>query len=201
MRAMWRRMWAATYDLTLAGSERTWLGDLRRRALGPAAGRVLEIGAGTGANFGRYPAGVTVIATEPDAAMLARAPRRPGVLGVRASAGALPVATAGLDTVTSTLVLCTVPDPAAALAEVRRVLRPGGRYLFLEHGGAPAGTRRGAWQHRIEPFWRPLAGGCHLTRDAPALVQAAGFTLEHHERVEPPVPAFLRPFTLGVAIR
>jgi ubiquinone/menaquinone biosynthesis C-methylase UbiE len=86
----------------------------------------------------------------------------------------LPLADAVFDTVVSTYTLCTIPDPVAALREVRRVLRPGGRLLFSEHGRAPDANVR-KWQGRIQPFWSPLAGGCQLDRDIPAILKEAGF--------------------------
>ena len=155
--------------------------ELRREVCGGLTGQVLEIGFGSGLNLGALPPGVTRLdAVEPsDLAWSrseerrrdARVPvRRIGLDGQRVDA-----ADASYDSALITFSLCTIPDPDAALSEVRRVLRPGGRLHFAEHGSAPdEGVRR--WQRRLEPVQRRVAGGCHLTRDPVALTQAAGFT-------------------------
>ena len=155
----------------------------QRAALVPrAAGRVLELGAGGGLNFRFYdPARVErVIGIDPNAKLRAFAEAAPRPPGLRvtlqdASAEALPFAAASFDTVLCTYTLCTVPDAGRALDEAKRVLRPGGRFLFCEHGLAPdAGVR--VWQRRVEPVWKKLAGGCHLTRQPRAEI-ARRFTL------------------------
>jgi SAM-dependent methyltransferase len=156
----------------------------RAKVVPQAAGRVLELGIGMGLNLGFYdPAkvmGVTGVdpAAELRAAALA-APRDPRlVVDVRdGTAEALPFEDKSFDTVVCTFTLCSVHGPAAALAEARRVLKPGGAFLFCEHGLAPdAGVAR--WQRRIEPVWKRIAGGCHLTRPVTSAIQAAGFTVE-----------------------
>ena len=147
-----------------------------------AAGRVLELGAGGGLNFRHYdPAKVTsVTGIDPSTKLRAFAEAAPRAAGlpvelVDGSAEALPFAEASFDTVLSTYTLCTVPDAARAIAEARRVLRPGGRFLFCEHGLAPdAGVS--AWQRRLDPLWGKLFGGCHLTRQAGTEI-AKHFTL------------------------
>lgn len=145
-------------------------------------GRVVEIGFGSGLNVRYYPPEVDVVmAVEP--APLARqlAEKRVAaspvpVEHVGLDGQHLPLEDDGCDAALCTFTLCTVEDPALALSEVRRVLRPGGTLHFLEHGLAPdPGVVR--WQHRIEPVQKRVAGGCHLTRDAAALVEAAGFTI------------------------
>ena len=98
----------------------------------------------------------------------------------------LPFADESFDTVVSTLVLCTIPDPHAALTEIRRVLRPGGRVLFLEHVRGEGGVAR--WQDRIQPLWSWLLAGCHPNRDTVSTIEAAGFRIEKVERFEPPMP-------------
>ena len=105
-----------------------------------------------------------------------------------------------VDTVVCTLVLCTVPDPHAALAEVRRVLRPGGRLLFIEHVAAAPGTREARWQERLDPIWGVFAGGCRLTRPTASLLEASGFAFEvlQADRLRP-APGFIQPAIRGVA--
>ena len=172
------RLFAAVYDRLMAGTEDAGLRDARHDLVGGARGEVLEIGAGTGLNFGHYrPEQVTrVVATEPDAHMARRAraaasaPRfRRGLRGLRAGPA---VRRASFDTVVCTLVLCTVPDPPRAVAEVERVLRPGGKLLFLEHvRSEQPGTAR--WQYRLERPWGVLGAGCHPNRDTLALIGAS----------------------------
>lgn len=157
------------------------VGKQRMKVIPQAQGRVLEIGIGTGLNLPFYNAGRVseLVGVEPSLRMhrlalkRSRAARLP-VEMVGITAEKLPLADAAFDTVVSTYTLCTIPDPVAALREVRRVLRPGGRLLFSEHGRAPDENVR-RWQSRIQPFWSPLAGGCQLDRDIPAILKEAGF--------------------------
>lgn len=157
------------------------VGEQRRKVIPQAQGRVLEIGIGTGLNLPFYDTGrvVELVGVEPSLRMhhlalkRSRAARLP-VEMVGITAEKLPLADHIFDTVVSTYTLCTIPDPVAALREVRRVLRPGGRLLFSEHGRAPDANVR-KWQARIQPFWSPLAGGCKLDRDIPAILKEAGF--------------------------
>jgi len=161
--------------------ERPVLHEPRRMALASASGRVLELGFGGGANLGCYPAEVAVVeAIEPLPRLTSAVLRRIAESGREVHfrdgrAEALPFAAGTFDTVVSSFTLCSVDDPQQAMAEVRRVLRPGGRFLFLEHGLAPD-ARVARWQRRLEPFQRHLAGGCHLTRDMDSLVRQAGFS-------------------------
>ena len=154
---------------------------LRPRALAPAQGRVLELGAGSGLNLPHYgPAVHEVLALEPNAAARRMAQRTRGGARVQFVAGdahALPLTDASVDAVVSTWTLCSLADPALALAEVRRVLRPGGRFLFLEHGRSPD-PRTARWQTRLTPLQRRLAGGCHLDRPIATLVSGAGLEVE-----------------------
>ncbi len=159
----------------------------RARLIPRAAGEVLEYGVGGGANLALYdPARVTgVTGIDPSDPLLARARAAPhAAIPLRIEQGvaeALPFPDASFDTVVSTFTLCSVADQARALAEARRVLKPGGRLLFLEHGLSPdPGPAR--WQHRLEPLWKPLAGGCHLTRPVAAAIAVAGFRLGDVER-------------------
>lgn len=182
---------------------------LRARAVTPLSGRVLEIGFGSGLNLGLLPAAVTSLdAVEPADvgwALSARArdAARVPVARVGLDGQHLDVADASYDAVLSTFSLCTIPDPALALAEVRRVLRPGGVFCWLEHGRSPdAGVQR--WQARLEPVQRRVAGGCHLTRDVPGLVAGAGLEVASLDAAYLPGPGVARPWawvTLGTARR
>jgi SAM-dependent methyltransferase len=155
----------------------------RRRTLGRAQGRILEVGFGTGANLPHYPAHVDSIeAIDPDVDLDRYS--RPRIDASRIEvdfhhldAQRLPFAAGSFDTVVCTLTLCSIPDVAHALQEIRRILKPGGRFLFLEHGLAPdPGVAR--WQHRLNPLQNRLGGGCNLNRDSSRLVLAAGLELE-----------------------
>ena len=170
------------YDRFLQGSEDAGLSDWRRELLGRARGAVLELGAGTGGNLALYPRGLSrLVLSEPDRHMRAILQRklgaRPDVEVVAAPAEALPFPEQSFDTVVATLVLCSVEEPALALAEIRRVLRPGGAFLFLEHVGAHRGTWTRRAQAMLEPVWKRMAGHCHLTRDTGPLLEAGGFEL------------------------
>ena len=161
----------------------------REKIVPRAYGNVLEIGCGAGTNFSYYN-GQTVeklYALEPSSVMRRKAKREAGKLGIGskiefldAGAEAVPLADNSIDTVVFTFVLCTIPDWRAALAETKRLLKPGGRVLFSEHGLAPdEGVAK--WQRRVEPVWKTLAGGCHLTRDMDQLFEQAGFTFEEKD--------------------
>jgi ubiquinone/menaquinone biosynthesis C-methylase UbiE len=160
---------------------------------------VLEIGAGTGLNVPHYAADAEVTYTEPDPHMAARLRRR-GVDVVEAGAESLPFPDASFDAVVSTLVLCTVPDVPASLAEIRRVLKPGGRLVFLEHVRAAPGSSLERWQNRLHRPWKAFACGCHCNRDLLASLADAGFTAdaEHHEWRW--MPAIVRPVVSGSAV-
>ncbi|HZP43641.1 MAG TPA: class I SAM-dependent methyltransferase [Candidatus Binatia bacterium] len=199
---------AAVYDSLMAAGERRFMAAEREAVVGGARGRVLEIGCGTGLNLPYYTAAATERwAVEPDPFMLARAARRAAEQGVavdlrRAPAESLPFADDFFDTVVSTLVLCTVADPARALAEVRRVLRPGGELRFYEH--VRSASRLGALgQDVVTPLWRRIAAGCHPNRDVAGAIRAAGFTIVALEPKTPvpPVPPLcvVRPQVRGVA--
>ncbi|AWN42511.1 class I SAM-dependent methyltransferase [Methylobacterium durans] len=154
----------------------------RRRVAGAAAGRVLEVGLGSGLNLPFYGPEVNhLMALEPSRPLLALAERRSAagrlpVAFVAGSALAIPLAGGSVDTVVTTWTLCSMPDATAALAEMRRVLRPGGTLLFAEHGRAPD-RWVARWQDWLTPAWKPLAGGCHLNRPIADLIQGAGFGL------------------------
>jgi len=196
-------VFAALYDRLGGTMERRWMGERRARLLAGARGAVLEIGGGTGANLPHYRNVERVTVSEPDPFMRRRlSPRLERALVPvevsEAGAEALTFPDGSFDTVISTLVLCTVPDQASALAEIRRVLRPGGRLLFIEHVRAEGSTAR--WQDSIEPAWGYILGGCHPNRDTVAAIEAAGFEIEALDSFYPPVPlSRLMPHVQGSA--
>ncbi|MDB4961963.1 MAG: phospholipid methyltransferase [Myxococcales bacterium] len=153
----------------------------RVRWLARARGEVLEVGVGSGLNLPLLdPQHITsFVGLDPSPPLLARAAARisrvPTTL-VAGTAEALPFDGARFDTVLLTYTLCSVDDPARALAEIRRVLRPGGVLVFVEHGAATK-PRTLRWQHRLTPLWRLVSGNCHLDRDVPRLLEAAGLTV------------------------
>ncbi|MDE3053754.1 MAG: class I SAM-dependent methyltransferase [Gemmatimonadota bacterium] len=155
----------------------------RAKVVPQARGRVLEVGVGSGLNLAFYdPSVVTKLwALEPSAPLLRMAERAPRAAALDVEFIGLPAEEislddASVDTVVVTYTLCTIPDVGAALRHMRRVLRPGGRLLFCEHGVAPDQRVR-RWQDRLNPVWKPLAGGCNLNRPIPALIEAAGFRI------------------------
>jgi ubiquinone/menaquinone biosynthesis C-methylase UbiE len=181
--------------------------DHRRRLLAGLEGRVLEVGAGNGLNFPHYPATVTeVLAVEPEPYLhrlaLAAAQKVPVPIRVVAgTAEALPAPDATVDAVVASLVLCTVIDPERALAEIHRVLRPGGRLRFYEHVRA-TDPRLARWQDRLERPWGWLVGGCHPNRDTVAAITAAGLRLVQLDRFDlQAMPPPARPHVLGTAQR
>jgi SAM-dependent methyltransferase len=201
-------LFAALYDRLTARAERAGLADLRADVIAPAAGRTLEVGAGTGANAPHYPEGVTeVVFTEPDPHMarrlrdrLATNPPRPSWEVVEAGAEELPFDDVSFDTVVVTLVLCTVDDPGRVAQEIARVLRPDGRLLLLEHVRDPGAGGLGSWQNRLRRPWGWFAGGCHPNRDTAGTLAGAGFDLAGVEPTElPAAPALVRPAIRGEA--
>lgn len=183
------RWFAAIYDRMNAREERR-LGPLvRPRIAGEAHGRVLEIGAGTGANFPYYPTDSKVVATEPDPFMRKRAKDKLAELGLSnielgdASADTLPFEDTSFDHVVSTLVLCSVPGQPEVLAELRRVLKPDGTFRFLEHVRNDESRIWGTVQDTITPVWRWLGAGCHPNRRTRQAIEEAGFSIEWIERI------------------
>jgi ubiquinone/menaquinone biosynthesis C-methylase UbiE len=203
--ATWGRAFSALYDRCFKASEEAGLREMRREVLEGARGRVLELGAGTGLNLDLYPASVTdLTVTEPDPHMFKQlhkrvqeSDRRAEV--VQAPAEGLPFEDDSFDTVALTLVLCTVPNPAASLREIKRVLKPGGQFLFLEHVRSPdPGLAK--WQDRLEKPWRFVGDGCHCNRDTVAAIEAAGFELSDLERPQfPKVVPIVEPMAKGSA--
>jgi ubiquinone/menaquinone biosynthesis C-methylase UbiE len=178
-----RPVFSAVYTAMGRLVELSEFADIRRRLLSRATGRVIEIGTGPGFNFRYYPEAVTeVVATEPDPNMLRRAKRaatdgRFPIRLRRAHAEDLPFDDGSFDVAVSTLVLCSVQQPDRALSQIRRVLKPGGTLLFIEHvrSGDP---RMAGWQDRLQPVWGFFAGGCHANRDTEPAIRAAGFEIE-----------------------
>jgi len=176
--------------------------ELRRDVCAGLRGRVLEIGFGSGLNVGLYPAAVTrVDAVEPsdlawELSTARRAQSAVPVERVGLDGQRLAAADGTYDAVLSTFTLCTIPDVDAALAEVRRVLRPGGTLHVLEHGLAPD-PRVARWQRRLDALQGLVAGGCHLSRDVTALITAAGLRIERLDQAYLPGPAVSRPWVFG----
>jgi len=159
------------------------LASYRRQAIGSARGLVLEIGVGSGLNLLLYgPAVAWVAAVDPSPELLQLARHRAtGALVpvslLHASGEQLPFTDAVFDTIVMTWTLCSIPNPIAALTEMRRVLKPGGQFLFVEHGLSPE-SRVARWQHRLTPCWKRIGGGCHLDRKMDDLIRAAGFQID-----------------------
>lgn len=204
------RLFAFYYPRLVGISERAGQAAVRRRLLAKAEGRTLEIGAGSGFNLPHYTSGVTeLVLSEPSPHMLAQLRTRlesnpPAVGGwelVEAEAESLPFEDDSFDTVTGGFILCTIPDPAVALAEVARVLRPGGRYLFLEHVHAGEGTTLGKLQDLVEVPHRYLAAGCHPNRRTEALLEASPLRVDRLEHGTMPraIPT-VRPTIFGAAL-
>jgi ubiquinone/menaquinone biosynthesis C-methylase UbiE len=205
-----RARFARMYLKAGARMDRRGAADHRRRLPGRLTGRVVEVGAGSGLNFAHYPTTVTeVIAIEPEPTLRAEAERAATAAPVRVTvsqgtAEALPLADGEVDTAVASLVLCSVPDQARALAEIRRVLRPDGELRFYEHVIAERQPMRAILQLADHSrLWPTLCGGCHPARDTAGAIKASGFAIEHCERfgfrtsaLEPNVPHIL-----GVARR
>lgn len=204
--AAWLRIMALVYDPFV------WLGELagmrrhRRTLVSGARGRVVEIGAGTGLNIAHYPDDIDDLSLlEPEPAMrrkLARRLRRharPARI-IDAPAECLPLTDESVDTVVSTLVLCTVEDPERALREIARVLRPGGQLLFVEHVRASS-RLLAAWQDYLFRPWRGFAGGCCCNRPTGELMRASGFAVVAENAVWRGMPRIVHPLMVGHATR
>lgn len=200
-------VFAWVYAHLSAATESGPVGRLRADLVQEARGVTVDLGAGTGANLPHLPDAVTEVhLVEPDRHMRARLAARTDVGPVErrvvhdAAGEQMPFADASVDTVVTTLTLCSVDDPGAVAAEVRRVLRPGGRLLVLEHVASPDG-RIARRQRRLTPLWRRAAGGCHLDRDTGATLRAAGFDTALLRPVEVPAPAVTRRLLVGTIVR
>ncbi len=201
----WGSVFAAGYDWAMASTEEAGLSAHRGALLARVNGTVLELGGGTGANLPYFSRAVDeLVITEPEDAMARRLEAklvdhaRP-VRVVRAPAELLPFEPETFDAVVSTLVLCTVEDPALALAEAHRVLRPGGRLVFVEHvRSTDPGLAR--WQDRLHRPWKALGHGCHCNRATAASIEQAGFSfLELSDERLPKAPPIVRPLIVGIA--
>jgi ubiquinone/menaquinone biosynthesis C-methylase UbiE len=201
---------AALYDRGLRSTEEACLHAWRAEVLGGLTGEVLEVGAGTGLNLPHYPDAVErLVLSEPDRHMRAKLVEKLRGNGEGGgcrieisdtSLESLPMEDASFDAVVGTLMLCSVRDLDAALAEAFRVLRPGGRLAFLEHVAAEDRPGRLRWQRRIEPVWKRISGNCHLTRRTEDAIRAAGFDIEwiRRESMRKSIPV-VRPTIRGVA--
>ena len=197
---------AAVYDPMLWLGERAGMAERRARLLESASGAVLEIGAGTGLNLENYPRDLDrLVLTEPEEHMAGRLARRASRMRreaevVRASADALPFEDQSFDTVVSTMVLCTVPDPGASLREVMRVLRPSGTFLFCEHVRSES-ERLAGWQDRLRGPWAAFADGCRCNQSTLELLEEAGFEVRVDERARwRRMPPLVRPLVAGRAV-
>jgi SAM-dependent methyltransferase len=226
--ATWGRLFARFYDRAVKASEENGLRAMRAALLAEARGRVIEVGAGTGVNVDLYGEGIEDLTlVEPDAHMAAQLRKRLGAgegaprTGARSStaggaaggtrdpvprrlveapAESLPFGEDTFDTAVATLVLCTIPYPASAIAELARVLKPGGRLLFIEHVRSDD-PDRARWQDRLEKPWRFMADGCHCNRDTEATLAASAFEIETIEYGKlPKAMPIVRPLIRGTAV-
>ena len=197
------------YDSLLAKSEEACLTEWRNELVKHVQGNVLEIGAGTGANILFYPKnGIELTLSEPDKHMrtqLEEKVKNEGLDHVTISSHTIeknhrPDAT--FDCVVSTLVCCSVPNLASAFSEIKRILKPDGYFIFLEHVGAEKGTRRRRWQNRLTPLWCKISGNCHLNRETEIAFKNAGFTFKEikRESMRKATP-LVRPTIRGIAIK
>ena len=218
---------ALFYDRVMTGVEEACLREWRAELLGQVDGHVLEIGAGTGATIDCYPAEVTrLVLSEPDPHMRKRLERQvvqrgrddidviagsaeritPGRLqkSIFNASGTerIEAADESFDFAVSTLVCCSVGDLHASLCEIRRILKPGGRLVFLEHVAAAPGTSRRRWQNWLTPIWRRLMGNCHLNRETERAIVDCGFEISRIARESMrKAPPFARPTIRGIAIK
>ena len=189
------------------GRYEEFISPYKRRLFADLGGTVLEIGPGTGVNL-RYltPGRVRWLGVEPNPFMSAYLREEAARVGMpvevrSGTAATLPAADASVDAVISTLVLCCVPSQERCLQEVRRVLKPGGRLVFIEHVAAPRGCRLRTIQDFITPLWKRLGDGCHPNRETWVELERAGFAQLTFERIEAPTPGVVRPQILGVAVK
>lgn len=204
--SLWGRIFAAGYDTFQARMEREFFGRIRHEMLAGAQGRVVEIGSGTGANLEHYPRSIEeLVCTEPEEPMAKRLREKAArsalpVRVVTAPAEELPFEDDSFDTAVAALVLCTVDDPQRTLAEVARVLRPGGRFVFMEHvRSTDPGVAK--WQDRLHPLWVRFGHGCHCNRPTLDTIEASPLRVETHRRGQiRKAPPIVRPLLTGVAV-
>jgi ubiquinone/menaquinone biosynthesis C-methylase UbiE len=198
---------ALFYDRVMSNAEHACLQEWRHDLLKHVKGEVLEVGAGTGANIGFYPGQVTkLVLTEPDRHMRKLLQERVdnhGLENIHVSAGTAEQIEAddeSFDYVVTSLVCCSVGNLGASLREIKRVLRPGGSFIFLEHVAATNGTSRRLWQNRITPIWRALMGNCHLNRETEQAIITTGFEITKIDResMRKALP-IVRPTIRGIA--
>jgi ubiquinone/menaquinone biosynthesis C-methylase UbiE len=205
MKKAWEHVFSALYDPLLWIAERAGMSKRREKLLCQASGRVLELGAGTGLNLTHYPEEIDdLVLTEPAAPMVSRLERRAKRSGhdctvVVAPAEQLPFEDDSFDTVVSTLVLCTVDDPRQTIDEIARVLRPGGRLLFLEHVRSDS-PRLARWQDRLHRPWHAFAAGCNANRATVDLVRESALKVQavDHDRWSW-MPVLVHPLAIGSA--
>jgi ubiquinone/menaquinone biosynthesis C-methylase UbiE len=199
------RAWLFAKALAQVSTHSQLIAPYKRRLLADLHGDVLEIGPGGGANFSYYAPDVRWVGVEPNpyvqSALRANAASQGHTIELRTGyTEALPAADNSMDAVVSTLVLCSVSDLDASLAEIRRVLKPGGKYLFIEHVAAPAGSSLRQWQNRVRPLWSFLADGCQPNREIAAHIEAAGFSQVEIEHFSVDMPV-VRPHIAGYAVK
>jgi ubiquinone/menaquinone biosynthesis C-methylase UbiE len=205
---IYRRMMARVYERMMADYE-AWSQARKRDLFSGISGRAIEVGSGTGSNFRHHPAGIEWLGVEPNPNLHDVLGQKAQAAGIEArlhtgEAGALPEADTTADYVISTLVFCPVPDLTQALSEIHRVLKPGGRLVFLEHVAAPRGTGLRWLQNLIRPVWQVIGDGCRINRDTAAAIRAAGFssvTLEAFRVPRPPTPLWVSPHIMGHAAK
>jgi ubiquinone/menaquinone biosynthesis C-methylase UbiE len=203
--ATWGRLFALGYDRFQQASEKAGMREIRRGLLGSASGRTLEIGAGSGLNHDLYPEAVTeLVLSEPFGPMVNQLRKHTAgsdrhIEVVQAPGEKLPFPDSSFDTVALTMVLCTAPDPASVVAEGARVLRPGGRFLFLEHVRSPE-PRLARWQDRLHGPWFVFGHGCHCNRDSLRTIEQSPLEVEQSDRgTIPRAVPLVRPMVTGSA--
>lgn len=203
------RLMAYFYDRIMNKAEQACLQNWRRDLLQTVQGDVLEIGAGTGANLNFYPESVGgVILSEPDDAMRAQLKQKIAQFPqlnielINDAAEVLSLADETVDVVVVALVCCSVQNPLQSLAEIYRVLKPGGKFIFLEHVAASEGSSRRKWQNFFNPLWKRIAGNCHLNRETEQAIKTAGFDITdiQRESIRKVMP-LVRPSIRGVAMK
>ena len=204
--SLWGRIFAAGYDTFQARMEREFFGKIRHDMLAGASGRVVEIGSGTGANLPHYPRTIEeLVCTEPEEPMARRLREKAAGSGlpvrvVEAPAEELPFDDDSFDTAVAALVLCTVTDPDRTLTEIARVLKPGGRFIFMEHVRS-TDPSTAKWQDRLHPLWVRFGHGCHCNRPTLDTIEASPLRVETHRRgVIRKAPPIVRPLLTGVAV-